>query len=70
MSKSSQCPRIKINTKFCTCTSVDCPKHGLCCECLHYHRQRNELPGCYFTSEEEKSLNRSIEFFVQRRSPK
>jgi hypothetical protein len=31
---------------------------------------RNELPACYFTPEEEKTFNRSIEFFIQRRSGK
>lgn len=68
MTKLDQCPRTKINTKFCTCTYQGCSKHGLCCECLHYHRQRGELPACYFTEEEERTYNRSIEFFVQRRS--
>ncbi|HDQ40499.1 MAG TPA: hypothetical protein ENN39_05645 [Desulfonatronum sp.] len=70
MSKNDQCPRVKINAKYCTCTYEGCPRHGLCCECLHYHRQRRELPACYFTEEEERTYNRSIDFFIQRRSPK
>lgn len=69
MKKKDQCPRAKINEQFCNCT-YPCDRHGLCCECLHYHRQRNELPACYFTAEEEKMYNRSVEFFVQRRSGK
>lgn len=66
MRKIDQCPRVAINSKYCTCTHT-CSKHALCCECLHYHRQRNELPACYFTPEEEKTFNRSVEFFIQRR---
>lgn len=66
MTKKDKCPRTQVNLKFCTCTYPGCPKHGLCCECLHYHRQRGELPACYFTKEEEKTYNRSIEFYCQR----
>lgn len=68
MRKKDQCPRAAINTKHCTCTYSGCPRHAICCECLHYHRERGELPGCYFTEEEEKIYNRTIEFFIQRRS--
>ena len=70
MRKIDQCPRVAINSKYCTCTHSSCSKHALCCECLHYHRQRNELPSCYFSAEEEKTFNRSVEFFIQRRSAK
>lgn len=66
MQKKDQCPRAKINASHCTCT-YSCDKHALCCECLHYHRQRDELPACYFTKEEERTYNRSIAFYVQRR---
>lgn len=70
MRKIDQCPRVAINSKYCTCTHASCSRHGLCCECLHYHRLRSELPACYFTPEEEKTFNRSIEFFIQRRTGK
>ena len=70
MRKIDQCPRVAINSKYYTCTHSSCSKHALCCECLHYHRQRNELPACFFTPEEEKTFNRSVEFFIQRRSAK
>jgi len=66
MQKLDKCPRAKINAKYCTCTYPGCSRHGLCCECLHYHRQRGELPACYFTEEEEKTYNRSLEFYFQR----
>ncbi|MFW5722194.1 MAG: DUF6485 family protein [Desulfohalobiaceae bacterium] len=66
-SKKERCPRSEVNARFCTCTFPGCPRHGLCCECMHYHRQRNELPACYFTPEEERTYNRSLSFYFQRR---
>ncbi|WP_084486532.1 DUF6485 family protein [Desulfovibrio sp. X2] len=65
-SRLAQCPRSKANTAQCTCTYTSCPRHGLCCECLHHHRVRGELPGCYFSETDEKTYNRSVDFFVQR----
>jgi hypothetical protein len=56
-----------MNARECSCTYAGCPRHGICCECLRYHRQRMELPACYFTPEEEKTFNRSLEFFYARR---
>lgn len=64
--KLDKCPRAKTNAAACTCTYTSCPRHGLCCECLHYHRGRNELPGCYFSEADERTYNRSVEFFIQR----
>ncbi len=70
MRKLDQCPRVGINAKYCNCMHTSCSRHGLCCECLHFHRLRGELPACYFTEEEEKTFNRTIEFFIQRRTGK
>ncbi len=70
MRKLDQCPRVKINAQYCVCTYPDCSRRGLCCECVHYHRLRGELPACYFTTDEEKTYNRSVEFFIQRRTGK
>lgn len=64
--KKDQCPKIALNSHACPCTYPDCSRHGLCCECIKYHRQRNELPACYFTAEEERTYNRSIEFYYRR----
>jgi len=52
------------NKKQCACT-YDCPKKGICCECIAYHRKQGELPGCYFSPEQEKTYDRSIDYFVQ-----
>lgn len=64
--KREHCPRVRINFQNCSCTFKDCPRYGICCECLHYHRNRGELPACYFAPAEEKTYNRSIEFFFRR----
>lgn len=52
------------NLKNCTCT-YPCSKRGHCCECIAYHRQHNELPGCYFSKDAEKTYDRSIEAFIK-----
>ena len=43
------------NRKPCPCT-YDCPRHGICCECVAHHRDRNEgVPKA------EATYDRSIE---------
>lgn len=56
------------NQRACACTYPGCPRKGICCECVAYHRDRGELPGCYFTPEEERTYERSIGYFVKCRS--
>ena len=52
------------NKKNCNC-SYPCDKKGICCECLKYHRQRLELPACYFPDNVEKTYDRSIQNFIK-----
>jgi len=54
----------KENLKSCNC-SFDCEKKGVCCECVKYHREKHELPGCYFSSKEEKTGDRSIKNYFK-----
>ncbi|APT71842.1 hypothetical protein BG95_02535 [Thermosipho sp. 1063] len=61
------CGNFEKNLEKCNCSYPGCPKKGKCCECIAYHRERGELPACYFTDEEEKTWNRSIEYFITRR---
>jgi hypothetical protein len=49
----------------CTCTYEPCPRKGKCCECITYHRQNGELPGCLFPKEAEHTYDRSISKFIQ-----
>jgi len=57
----------EINAKNCPCTYLSCSRKGLCCECIKHHREAGELPACYFTKEEEKTYDRSIEHFLSNR---
>ncbi len=49
----------------CNCTYSGCPRHGLCCQCLHYHRRMGQLPACYFSAADEKTYDRSIARFIR-----
>jgi len=55
--------KIEKNIKNCACT-YSCSKRGLCCECVTYHRANNEIPGCFFPPEAEKTYDRSIKNFI------
>jgi len=52
------------NKTMCNCT-YPCDKKGMCCECITYHRERGELPACYFPDDEEKTYDRTIENFIR-----
>jgi hypothetical protein len=43
---NTNCINIKTNEKNCPCTSLDCHRHGVCCECLRAHLDRDGLPSC------------------------
>lgn len=53
------------NMQGCNCTYEPCPRKGVCCECITYHRRMNQLPACYFSTAAEKSYDRSIRRFIQ-----
>ena len=40
------CPNKSENLKDCPCDWPNCPRKGICCECVAYHRKRGELPAC------------------------
>lgn len=56
--------RQKENLKYCSCTYPGCPRKGICCECIKHHREKGELPACYFSKEAELSYDRTIENFI------
>ena len=58
-----ECTKDK-NSKECSCTYTSCPRHGICCQCISYHRSKNQMVACYFTPEEEKSYDRSMKRFI------
>jgi len=56
---------IEANKAKCSCTYEPCPRKGKCCECISYHLSMDELPGCVFPPEVERSYDRSIARFVK-----
>lgn len=48
-----------VNEKKCPCT-YPCDNHGKCCECVNYHKDRGEVPACFFSKEAERTYDRSI----------
>lgn len=56
---------LRESTALCSCTYEPCPRKGKCCECLRYHWRMNELPGCLFPPEAERTYNRSLAAFVK-----
>ncbi|HEY9071969.1 MAG TPA: DUF6485 family protein [Candidatus Ozemobacteraceae bacterium] len=55
------------NLSRCTCTYEPCPRKGICCECIAYHRSHGEAPGCLFTKAGEATFDRSIAHLIEDR---
>lgn len=54
------------NKTNCTCT-YSCSHRGKCCECVAYHRNRGQIPGCFFSAAGEKTYDRSLENLISDR---
>jgi len=46
MSEAADCPNREKNAENCACTAEDCPRRGMCCECIANHRAKGDLPAC------------------------
>ena len=64
LNKDMEC-RKDQNAKDCPCTYPGCSMKGMCCECIKYHREKGQLPACFFSEEAEKTYDRSIQKFVE-----
>jgi hypothetical protein len=53
------------NIKKCPCTWESCTRKGICCECIHYHIAKDELPACFFPADVEKTYNRSKKKYIE-----
>ncbi|MFH1631248.1 MAG: hypothetical protein ABIA21_03465 [Candidatus Aenigmatarchaeota archaeon] len=44
----TNCKNKEKNENDCPCSETDCPRHGICCECILYHRnsKTNPRPAC------------------------
>lgn len=63
----TNCNQEKIKKDFCTCT-YSCSRRGKCCECVEYHLEMDEIPGCFFaklSKEAERSYNRDFKYFAK-----
>lgn len=49
----------------CACTYQSCSRRGNCCQCVNYHRDRNEVPACFFSPEAERTYDRSVANFLR-----
>lgn len=49
----------------CTCTYTSCSRHGICCECIAYHLKSNQMVGCFFPKDAEKTYDRSMSHFIK-----
>lgn len=58
-----ECKQTK-NAAGCTCSYEACARRGICCECIAYHLRNDELPGCAFPPDVERTYDRSFERFV------
>ena len=58
------------NKAECNCTYEPCPRKGICCECIRFHKESGELPACYFPAEIERTYDRSIQRFITHQSKK
>lgn len=61
-----ECNRSDILAR-CNCSYEPCSRKGKCCECVEYHRIRNELPACYFNPQDEATYDRSLQRFISSR---
>lgn len=55
----------KTNLKRCNCSYPGCPRKGICCECLAYHLNKDQLPACCFSDDVEKTYDRSVSKFIE-----
>jgi hypothetical protein len=57
--------KIEENQANCTCTYEPCSRKGKCCECIAYHWRHEELPGCLFPADAERTYDRSLRHFIR-----
>lgn len=64
------CDNKQKNLQKCNCTYEPCPRKGVCCECIAYHRSMGQLPACYFDAKTEATYDRSIERYLKMKGIK
>jgi len=46
MTERKECLNKELNEKDCPCSDSSCERHGICCECVKYHRNNGGMPAC------------------------
>ncbi|RME41140.1 MAG: hypothetical protein D6794_01090 [Deltaproteobacteria bacterium] len=59
------CPVRK--TEDCRCSYTACSRRGNCCQCVAYHRDKGEFPGCFFSVEGERTWDRTLDNLLRDR---
>ncbi|MFA5777542.1 MAG: DUF6485 family protein [Parcubacteria group bacterium] len=61
-----QCQK-EQNLENCPCSYPDCPRKGICCECVSHHREKGEIPACFFPAEAEAETasDRTVDNFIK-----
>jgi len=61
-----QCKK-EENAVNCACSYPDCPRKGMCCDCVSHHRTKGEIPACFFPVEAEMATmnDRSVKNFIK-----
>ena len=59
MTTPAMCPNYEINLQMCPCTELNCPRRGICCECIAYHRKSTQWPltACMRTDRPESTVS-------------
>ena len=57
--------RKTAHLKRCNCTYEPCSRKGVCCDCLEYHLRSQELPACFFSTEAERTYDRSVDHYLR-----
>ena len=58
------CPANNGHTEHCQ-KRLKYGDGGVCCECLQYHLNSRQLPGCCFPDDVEKDFDRSFKAFAK-----
>ena len=53
------------NLEACNCSYEPCSRKGVCCECISYHLESRQLPGCCFPADAERKYDRSFAHFAK-----
>jgi len=60
-----ECKNKSRNMQLCNCSYTGCEKMGICCDCIKHHRDKGQIPACYFPIDAEKTYDRSINHFIR-----